>query len=109
MVIIVLIVIMSGLFSIKFISLTVVNSVCEFKCCTNVGSTFKHGLTKLWYIAIHQNLIDSIIVSQTSPVSPQVPSQTTMHRTSQDDIINCYDNMLKKTHQMMLLNIKLCI
>ena len=78
MVIIVLIVIMSGLFSIKFISLTVVNSVCEFKCCTNVGSTFKHGLTKLWYIAIHQEVIDSVL-----------------NQTINDDI-NSYDNMLKK-------------
>ena len=57
MVIIALAVIMSGLFLIKFISLIVVSSGCGFKCCSYMSSTFKHGLTKLWHMAIHQKLI----------------------------------------------------
>ena len=87
MVIIVLIVIMIILFLIKFISLIVVNSGCGFKYCTYMGSTFKHGLTKLWYIAIHKYLIDSIILTQTSSASQaphdQVPNKTITEEVSQ--------------------------
>ena len=57
-VIAVLIVTMGGLFLIKFIPLMVVNSGCGFKCCSSTSSAFKHGLTQLWHIAIHQKLID---------------------------------------------------
>ena len=82
MVIIALIVIMSGLFLIKFISLIVVSSGCGFICCSYMSSTFKHGLTKLWYMAIYKELIDLD------------PDQITTE-LSQDDI-NSYDSMLEK-------------
>ena len=99
MVIIVLIMIMIILFLIKLISLIVVNSCCGFKCCTCKSSAFKHGLTKLWSIAIHQALID-IIKSQTSPPSQASASLSSPLETddciiSQDNI-NSYDETLEK-------------
>ena len=71
-------------------------------------STFKHGLTKLWYIAIHKYLIDLIISTQTSQAShDQVPNKTITEEDSQEgnqevskevsqDDINSYDKMLKE-------------
>ena len=87
MVIIVLMMIIIILFLIKLISLIVVNS-----CCGCWSSTFKHGLTKLWYIAIHRKLI-KLIKSQTS-----LSSQSTEDGIINNDniIINSYDKMLKE-------------
>ena len=64
MVVIALTAIMAIFFSAKLTSLITVNSGCGFKHCTYMSSTFKHGLTKLWYIAIHQELIKWICNQQ---------------------------------------------
>ena len=77
MVIIALVVIMSGLFLIKFISLVVVSSGCGFKCCSYMSSTFKHGLTKLWHMAIYKELIK-------------------LHPDQITTDVDYYDKMLKK-------------
>ena len=57
-VIVVLIVVMGGIFFLKLISLNVVNGGCGFKFCSNMSPAFKMSITQLWYIAIHQKLIN---------------------------------------------------
>ena len=86
MVIITLIVIMTGWFLIKFVSLIVVNSGCGFKCCSNMSSTFKHGLTKLWYMAIHQEIILKIHPNQ----------EATEHGILSQSDIGFYDDRLNE-------------
>lgn len=58
MVIIVMMVVMFGFFSIKFVALITLSSNCGFKCCNCLCSTFKCGLTKLWQIAICKECIE---------------------------------------------------
>ena len=82
MVIIVLIMIMSGLFLIKLISLIIVNSCCGFKCCIYRSSAFKHGLTNLWHIAIHRKLIE-LIASPSSQASRSPSSQASGYPSTQ--------------------------
>ena len=55
-----LIVALTGFFAIKFIILITVSN--DFGCnyCSCRCSTFKHGLTKLWHIAICQHLINPV-------------------------------------------------
>ena len=52
MVIVVMILVMTGFLAIKLITLITVSNNCGCKCCICLCSTFKHSLTKLWYIAI---------------------------------------------------------
>ena len=52
MVIVVMILVMIGFWKIKLITLITVSNNCGCKCCICLCSTFKHSLTKLWYIAI---------------------------------------------------------
>lgn len=61
MVIVSLVVVMGGFFVIKLIALITVSSNLGCKmCCSCQCSTFKHGLTKLWHIAIYEKMIDQM-------------------------------------------------
>ena len=106
MVIMVLIAIMSGLLVIKFVSLIVVNSCCGFKCCIYRSSTFKHGLTKLWHIAIHKKLID-LIMSQKSPASKASAAfsssqASSLNEAKTEDGLLSEDDIKSKSYAEML-------
>ena len=60
MLIIAMIVGLSGFFLIKFITLITFSSSFGCKCCSCKCSMSKHGLTKLWHIAICQHLINPV-------------------------------------------------
>ena len=60
MLIIAMIVAVSGFFLIKLITVITVSSSFGCKCCSCKCSTFKHGLTKLWHLAICQHLSNPV-------------------------------------------------
>lgn len=58
-------VLLAGYFLIKVFALLVISNNFGCKCCKSCrDSSLKHGLTKLWHMAIHQKLVDLLSRSQ---------------------------------------------
>ena len=57
MVITVTLIVLIGYSTTKLITLLMVSNNCGCQCCTCRCSTLKHGLTILWHIAIHQQIV----------------------------------------------------
>lgn len=86
MVLIAMIIVMSGFFLIKLINLITLNSTFRCKCCSCRSSTFKHVLTVLWHMAIHQRLI---------AVLSHEPTENNEDNISTEDA-KFYDKLLKR-------------
>ena len=61
MVIIVTLTVLIGYSTAKLITLLMVSNTCGCKCCTCRCSSLKHGLTILWHIAIHQQIVHLLL------------------------------------------------
>ena len=97
MLLLALIVALTGFFAIKFIILITVSNGFGYKCCSCRYSTFKHGLTKLWHIAICQHLINP--VSNNCVKGPDNQGTSTREdQTSASKFANVefYNNLFKK-------------